>query len=70
MLITVKAAPTPSTTYGETVCVAGLSADPSDPGWVRLYPINFRHLDDTSQFAKYDIICESLPGWSGTGWQG
>jgi hypothetical protein len=56
VLITVKAAPNPSSTYGETVCVAGLSADPSHPGWVRLYPINFRDLEDTSRFSKYDIV--------------
>ena len=56
VLITVKAAPNPSVTYGETVCVAGLSADPSHPGWIRLYPINFRDLDSSDQFAKYDIV--------------
>lgn len=56
VLITVKAAPNPSATYGETVCVAGLSADPSFPGWIRLYPINFRDLDSNDQFAKYDIV--------------
>lgn len=44
VLITVKAAPNPSSTYGETVCVAGLSMDPDNPGWLRLYPINFRYL--------------------------
>lgn len=56
ILITVKAAPNPSDTYGETVCVAGLSADLNYPGWIRLYPINFRNLEQDVQFKKYDII--------------
>jgi hypothetical protein len=56
LLVTVKAAPNPSDKYGETVCVAGLSVDPFRPGWVRLYPINFRELGDDASFAKYDII--------------
>jgi hypothetical protein len=43
-MITVKAAPNPSEQYGETVCVAGLQASVESPGWVRLYPINFREL--------------------------
>ena len=56
ILITVKAAPNPSATYGETVCVAGLSMDPARPGWVRLYPINFRDLESDDQFNKYDVV--------------
>jgi hypothetical protein len=52
----VKAAPNPSETYGETVCVAAVRADVTKPGWVRLYPINFRALDDDETFRKYDII--------------
>lgn len=56
VLITVKAAPNPSETYGETVCVAGLRVDPDHPGWVRLYPVNFRELDDDSKFRKYDVV--------------
>jgi len=56
MLVTVKAAPNPSTTYGETVCVAGISADVADPGWIRLYPINFRYLQQDVRFRKYDLI--------------
>ena len=56
ILITVKAAPNPSETYGETVCVAGLRVDLESPGWVRLYPINFRELDSDQKFAKYDIV--------------
>lgn len=56
VLITVKAAPNPSATYGETVCVAGISVELEHPGWVRLYPINFRELEEASSFHKYDII--------------
>src|ERR1039457_4035592 len=56
VLITVKAAPNPSERYGETVCVAGIRLDPESSGWVRLYPINFRELDDDSSFKKYDIV--------------
>ncbi|MEU4679842.1 hypothetical protein [Micromonospora sp. NPDC023737] len=56
LLITVKAAPNPSEKYGETVCVAGLRTDVLRPTWVRLYPINFRHLDSDEAFRKYDIV--------------
>lgn len=56
LLIVVKAAPNPSETYGETVCVAAVSADLAKPGWIRLYPINFRALDDDETFRKYDIV--------------
>lgn len=56
VLITVKAAPNPSAAYGETVCVAGLRLDLDSPGWVRLYPINFRDLDAGVQFKKYEIV--------------
>ncbi|MEO3808310.1 hypothetical protein ABGB17_04840 [Sphaerisporangium sp. B11E5] len=56
LLITVKAAPNPSETYGETVCVAALNLDLNNPGWIRLYPINYRELDTESRFRKYDIV--------------
>ncbi|MET8004509.1 hypothetical protein [Nonomuraea glycinis] len=56
VLITVKAAPNPSETYGETVCIAALRLDLDNPGWIRLYPINFRELDGDSKFKKYDIV--------------
>lgn len=57
VLITVKAAPNPSAHYGETVCVAGIRID--DVGtreWIRLYPINFRDLDNDAKFQKYSLI--------------
>lgn len=56
VLITVKAAPNPSTSYGETVCVAGLRIDPGSEGWVRLYPISFRDLDGSERFKKYQVV--------------
>ena len=55
--MTVKAAPNPSAHYGETVCVAGVSLDAvGHLDWVRLYPINFRVLEDSVQFRKYSIV--------------
>lgn len=56
VLITVKAAPNPSATYGETVCVAGLRIDLGHEGWVRLYPINFRFIEQDLTFKKYDVV--------------
>ncbi|WP_194293423.1 hypothetical protein [Actinomadura macrotermitis] len=56
VLITVKAAPNPSETYGETVCVAGIRIDVHPTCWVRLYPINYRELERENTFRKYDII--------------
>lgn len=56
VLITVKAAPNPSATYGETVCVAGLRLDLGHEGWVRLYPINFRFIEENHTFRKYDVV--------------
>lgn len=62
ILVTVKAAPNPSDRYGETVCVAGIRIDLEHPGWVRLYPINFRELGPQASFQKYDIITvEGVP---------
>jgi hypothetical protein len=56
MLVTVKAYPTLSKTYGEVVCVAGVRTDTPSPGWVRLYPVGFRDLDWSRQFSKYQHI--------------
>lgn len=54
VLITVKAYPTPSKKYGETVCVAGIDIESGE--WVRLYPILFRDLDENKKFKKYNVI--------------
>lgn len=56
LIVTVKAAPNPSDKYGETVCVAGISTNPERPGWIRLYPINFRELGENASFHKYDVV--------------
>lgn len=56
MVVTVKAYPTISTRYGETVCVAGVRTDTPEPEWVRLYPVAYRDLDSSRRFAKYQRI--------------
>jgi len=56
VLVLVKAAPQPSSTYGETVCVAGLEGPVERPRWLRLYPVPFRYLDGERQFRKYDLV--------------
>lgn len=62
VLVTVKAAPNPSEKYGETVCVAGIRAELTHPGWIRLYPINFRDLPSDETFKKYQMITlEAVP---------
>lgn len=50
----VKTYPTPSTKYGETVCCAGL--DTQTGSWVRIYPVNFRSLDEYKRFSKWQFI--------------
>ncbi|MDA8238960.1 MAG: hypothetical protein M0Z67_01180 [Nitrospiraceae bacterium] len=54
VLVTVKAYPNPSKKYGETVCVAGI--DLTTEKWIRLYPIQYRDLEDEKKFRKYSII--------------
>lgn len=53
VLVTVKTYPHPSKTYRELVCVAGVQEDGS---FIRLYPVQFRHLDRNEQFSKYQWI--------------
>ncbi len=53
VLITVKAYPNPSRKYRETVCVAGVTPE---EGWVRLYPLSFRHLPREKRFKKYQLV--------------
>ena len=63
ILITVKAYPNPSRTYGETVCCAGIDID--NLQWIRLYPIPFRDLDNKQKFKKYsiiEIVCQRAKG--------
>lgn len=62
VLITVKAYPSPSKKYGETVCCAGIDIDTLQ--WLRLYPIPYRDLDRSQKFRKYTIInvrCRKVP---------
>lgn len=56
VLITVKAAPEPSKSYGDTVCVAGVRVDGEPHEWIRLYPVPFRHLATEEQFSKYQVV--------------
>jgi hypothetical protein len=51
VLPVVKAYPEPSTKYGETVCVAGVTIP--DCRWIRLYPIRFTNYPKEKQFSKY-----------------
>lgn len=51
--VLVKAYPQPSTTYEETVCVAGISESGE---FVRLYPVRFRRLSREARFDRYDLI--------------
>ncbi|MFN8127126.1 MAG: hypothetical protein U0R64_11540 [Candidatus Nanopelagicales bacterium] len=53
ILVVVKTYPTPSQSYGETVCCAGVDIETGR--WVRMYPITFRRLTD-KRFAKYQRI--------------
>ena len=57
VLITVKAYPNPSSKYGETVCVAGVTRE---EGWIRLYPVTFRDLPDPLKFRKYQWVSVRL----------
>lgn len=53
ILITVKTYPSPSLSFKETVCVAGIS----DEGeWIRIYPIKYRDLPYDKRFKKYDVV--------------
>ncbi len=54
ILITVKTYPELSTKYTETVCIAGVMAEPRQ--LVRLYPIRYRYLEGTHKFSKYQWI--------------
>lgn len=53
-LMLVKTYPSPSTKYGETVCCAGIDAETRD--WIRMYPVNFRSLEQYAKFKKWQFI--------------
>jgi len=55
LLPVVKAYPALSRTYGEVSCVAGVQMGDGGPaGWIRLYPVPFRALEDARRFRKYE----------------
>ena len=56
VLVTVKAYPQPSRTYGETVRIAGVRTDTSEPTWIRLYPVAYRELAFADRFQKYQLM--------------
>jgi hypothetical protein len=56
LLVVVKAYPNVSLRYGEVVCVAGIRTDVRPNRWVRLYPIQFRDLEFSKRFRKYQYV--------------
>jgi len=52
--VLVKAYPQPSRTYEETVCCAGISEDGAE--LLRLFPIRYRALPESSRFDRFDLI--------------
>jgi hypothetical protein len=54
VLMLVKTYPTPSATYGELVCTAGIRL--SDGAWVRIYPYPFRLLNEDKRFNKGNVL--------------
>jgi hypothetical protein len=50
----VKTYPGPSRTYEEVVCCAGIDAETRR--WIRMYPVNFRSLDELARFRKWQFI--------------
>lgn len=49
----VKAVPQVGARHGETVCCAGVTRDHQ---WRRLYPVRFRHLDETNKFKRWQWL--------------
>lgn len=62
ILIVTKTYPSVSQKYRETVCTAGVLLDDLDRplGWVRLYPIPYRLLEDNQKFKRWSIIRASI----------
>jgi hypothetical protein len=56
LVVVVKGYPTLSQTYDEAVCVAGIRIDTPQPQWIRLYPVQFRDLEFSQRFRKYQAI--------------
>jgi len=53
LLIVVNSYPNPSQALGEATCVVGIC---KERGFVRLYPVPFRKLEDAKQFSKYQVM--------------
>ncbi len=53
VLITVKTYPLPSSSYTELVCTAGLL---NGEKWIRIYPVSYRFLNDSSKYPKYSWV--------------
>jgi hypothetical protein len=53
LLITVKTYPTLTTNYDESVCTAGITEDGK---WIRINPVQFRKLEYSNRYKKYDWI--------------
>lgn len=56
VLVLVKAYPSISLDLGEVDCVARIRLDQETRGWVRLFPVPYRHLHEDSKFRKYEVI--------------
>lgn len=54
VLMIVKAYPTPSRSYGELVCTAGIRL--RDMKWIRVYPYPFRLLGQDNRFKKWTVM--------------
>lgn len=54
VLMIVKAYPTPSRSYGELVCTAGIRL--RDMTWIRIYPYPFRLLGQDLRFKKWSVM--------------
>ncbi|MFD7340898.1 hypothetical protein ACFV98_33650 [Streptomyces violascens] len=55
-MITVKTYPEVSRKYQETSCVAGIRLDQGAPHHIRLFPVPYRLLEESSRFPKYSIV--------------
>lgn len=55
VMILVKAAPVLTSDLQESMCVAAMALD-GPPRWIRLHPVPFRDLEDTSKFQKYQEV--------------
>ena len=53
VLILVMTYPNPSNSHIETICTAGMTEVGE---WVRLYPIDYRYLDPSKRFHKYQWV--------------